>query len=382
MGNNKSTQKVVKMPKTFHIRDGLKPTSLKDINSSMKKQEPIKSILSELIKNAERKSELQSRYPNKDSGSETLAEDRRHVKDMLPFEGTTEVAMKGCGDYGFFTAICECYNHHWGLRTAPDDWWYTIIRTVAMAIDNNSKSEAVRQYFVNHEGKKRLTVDVDPTCGIDYQKFFREMTDLIQSNIKVDNYVNTIRSDFSTSTETHRIVSEITVMSSMQEFFEYCMRTMCGIPFVELEGTEEDWINLKTKLDDLKKILTPIHLSIGLTPEWWMKVELICNKLIETYRGDGDKKWWSKIFSREQHGFGSGAYVTYDGWFLRDLLNISKSVESFESIPSGLVSVPLIFDDNGVETNGAIVSGIAGIKIDETSKVPVVSSTHGWALFQ
>merc|ERR1711894_158615 len=168
----------------------------------------------------------------------------------------------------------------------------------------------------------------------------------------------------------------------MQEFFEYCMRTMCGIPFVELEGTEEDWINLKTKLDDLKKILTPIHLSIGLTPEWWMKVELICNKLIETYRGDGDKKWWSKIFSREQHGFGSGAYVTYDGWFLRDLLNISKSVESFESIPSGLVSVSLIFDDNGVETNGAIVSGIAGIKIDETSKVPVVSSTHGWALFQ
>merc|ERR1712226_581457 len=180
-----------------------------------------------------------------------------------------------------------------------------------MAIDNNSKSEAVRQYFVNHEGKKRLTVDVDPTCGIDYQKFFREMTDLIQSNIKVDNYVNTIRSDFSTSTETHRIVSEITVMSSMQEFFEYCMRTLCGIPFVELEGTEEDWVNLKSKLDDLKKILTPIHLSIGLTPEWWMKVELIFNKLIETYRGDGDKKWWSKIFSREQHGFGSGAYVTY-----------------------------------------------------------------------
>ena len=90
---------------------------------------------------------------------------------------------------------------------------------MAIAIDKNSKKDTVRKYFVNHDGKQRLTVDVDTTFGIDYEKFFREMTDLIQSNIKVDRYVDTIRSDFSTSTETHRIVSEITVMSSMQEFF-------------------------------------------------------------------------------------------------------------------------------------------------------------------
>ena len=63
-------------------------------------------------------------------------------------------------------------------------------------------------------------------------------------------------------------------------------------------------------------------------------------------------------------------------------MNISRSIESFESIPSGLVSVPLIFNNNGIETNGAIVSGIAGIKIDEKNTVPVVSSTHGWAIFK
>jgi len=171
-------------------------------------------------------------------------------------------------------------------------------------------------------------------------------------------------------------------MSSMQEFFEYCMRTCCGIPFVELEGSEEDWLKLKTKLLALKKILQPIHRSIGLTPAWWRNVERISDKLVETYRGDGDKEWWSKILSHESHGFGSGSYTTYDGWFLKDLLNISKEVESFSSIPSGLVSVPLIFDDNGRETDGAIVSGIAGIKIDETSQIPVVSSTHGWAMFK
>ena len=69
-------------------------------------------------------------------------------------------------------------------------------------------------------------------------------------------------------------------------------------------------------------------------------------------------------------------------------MNISRSVESFASIASGLVSVPLIFDENGRESEGAIVSGIAGIKVVQSfsklnqSKVPVVSSTHGWAIFR
>ena len=368
------------MPKTFFIRDGLTPNSTPQYNT----KESVKNILSDFIKKAEK------------SSSKNIKEDRRHVNDMLPFEGTTEVAMEGIGDYGFFSAIYECYNNHWGLRMIPDDWWYTIIRTVAIAIDEHSKEDEVRKYFVNHEGKIRLTVVVDDTCGIDYEKFFRDMTELIQSNIKVEKYVNTIRSDFTTSTETHQIVSEITVMSSMQEYFEYCIRTRCGIPFVELEGTEDDWVKLKTKVLDLKKILKPIHSSIGLTPAWWKKIEVICDKLIDTYRGDEGMKgcwskirkrrqlkaWWSKIFSHEQHGFGSGSYVTYDGWFLTDLLNISLKVESFRSIPSGLVSVPLIFDEEGHETKGAIVSGIAGIKIDETNKVPVVSSTYGWAIFR
>ena len=169
-------------------------------------------------------------------------------------------------------------------------------------------------------------------------------------------------------------------MSSMQEFFEYCMMTLCGIPFVEMEGTEEDWVKLESKLADLKRMLQPIHVAIGLPEEWWKKVELICKKLIETYRGEGDKEWWSKIFSHEEE-FGSGANTTYNGWFLSDLLNIWRP-NSLDSLPSGLVSVPLIFNNNGCETKGAIVSGVAGINIDTTSKVPVVSSRHGWAIFK
>jgi hypothetical protein len=84
------------------------------------------------------------------------------------------------------------------VKTDPDDWWYTIIRTVAIAIDKNSKKNETRNFIVNFEGKKRLILKVDRINGIDYNRFFRLMTNLVQSNIKVGGYVDTIRSDFTT----------------------------------------------------------------------------------------------------------------------------------------------------------------------------------------
>ena len=229
--------------------------------------------------------------------------------------------------------------------------------------------------------KKCLNVSVDTTCGINYECFYRDMTNLIQSSINVTGYVDAIVSDFSTTTPTHRIVSEITVMASTQQFFEYCLRTECGIPYVELLGSKEDWVKLKTKLASVRKLLQPID-EVIIPAHWWDRIEYICNKLIETVDGTVDKEWWGQILTYEQHGFGSGSYVTYDGWFLRDMLNISGEVESFHSIPSGLVSIPITFDQHGMKTNGAVVSGMAGITIDQSKTVPVVSSAHGWTIFK
>ena len=306
---------------------------------------------------------------------------RQHVKNMLPFHGSTDVCVQGKGDFGFFNTIFESYNNHWGLKTIPDDWWHTITKTIAMAIDKNSNKEEVRRFIVNHKEQKRLTVRVDATWGINYDQFFEDMTNSIQSNIRIPGYVDTIRSDFTTSTSTHRISSEITVMASMQNYFEYCMRTDCGIPFVEMLGEVEDWKNLKKKLICLKKLLDPIHVPIGLI-DWWDRIENVCDKLIQSVEGNPNVSWWGQIFTFHENGFGSGASVTYDGWFLRDMLNISRVVETFDCIPSGLVSVPIIFDHMGLETNGAVVSGIAGYAMDDSKDVPTVSATHGWAIFQ
>ena len=354
------------IPNLVHLKNDLVPQIPSNVN--YKTTKPIKNVISEFIKRSEK----------------LLAEDRRHVNNMMVLNGSSEIVYERYFDNGFLTVIHEAYNHHWGVKTIPDDWWYTIIRTVAIAIDKNSKKNEVRKYFVNHEGKKQLVVTIDRSNGIDYNYFFREMTKLVQSNIKVPGYVDTMRSDFSTSTSVHRISSEITIMSSMQEYFEYAMQFLCGIPFVELKGIEQDWINLKQKFRKLKNMLQPIENDIGLT-DWWNKVEVILDKLIESYRGNADISWWTNIFRyTKEDSFGSGGPTyEFDGWFLKDLLNIKDSyIKDLADVPSGLVSVPLLFIlENGTEVKGSLASGIAGLKLDQYGKVPVVEASHGWAIF-
>ena len=87
-------------------------------------------------------------------------------------------------DVGFLAAVLCAYNNHWLLKTSPEDWWIAITQKVAMTIDEKANDPSVKQFFVSHEGKKQLTVKVDPPIyNVDYEWFFNEMKDLISTNI-------------------------------------------------------------------------------------------------------------------------------------------------------------------------------------------------------
>ena len=327
----------------------------------------------------------EGRFEEQDDNKRHVPEDRRHVGSKIPILGSkSKKVREAVGDFGFFTAVYEAYNNHWALRTTPEDWWFTVIRTVALAIDENAKKPQVRNFFVNHEGKKELRVNVRPGTlphHIDYSNFFDQMANLINQNIKVAGYVDAIRSDFSTSTAMHKIISEITVMSSTQEFFDFTGGTFCGIPNVEMLGTLKDWQNLKKKVFDLKKMLRRISRHIYLT-DYYDRVGEVCDNLIETYTGSSlntTSEWWSHIFTKEER-YGSGGGTYYNGWFIDKMLNLG-SVRSFGAIPTGLVTVPMKLKENSHEENSTLVAGIAGIKMDESGSIPIVQANHGWAMF-
>lgn len=303
------------------------------------------------------------------------------VEDKTPAIGSDQY-IYATKDLGFLETVLMAYNHHWNLRTSPEDWWYCVISRVARAIHENSKKESVRKMFVEHEGKKTLTVLVEETniYDVDYTLFFDKMEKLIADNVKVPEYVDCVTADFSTTTPVQSIVSQVTLLSSLQEFFEYRLGIRCGIPAIEMLGTEEDWKKLLSKLKALRTVLEPIEKDLDLGEEWWSYLKEVFSKLVDTFHGLPDEDWWSRIISKER--FGSQP-DRYSGWLVKFLQGSNEVPE--DKIQSGLISTPLTLFNRQmpITDEGKLVAGMIGYTVhDEATENKRVSVQpfHGWSL--
>ena len=229
--------------------------------------------------------------------------------EVISALGSEEVIYSAAADCGLFAAVFTAYSHHYNLRTSPDDWWFCVIKRVACAIDRNSKKESVRNLFVDHAGKKTIEVQVDdPTIyTVDYSWFFDQITKKMKQNVKVPEFVDGMTADFGTTTAVQKIVSQITLMYSVKEYFDFEMLCGCGIPAAEMLGTEEDWMKLTSKLKVLRTLLEPIENDLGLPFRWWDVVQNVFCNLQATYKGKPDEKWWSHIMSYQEE-YASGIF--------------------------------------------------------------------------
>merc|ERR1712008_590309 len=125
-------------------------------------------------------------YYNYDENKPNSTE-RSHIGSKTPVLGSMDLITDAGHDAGLLSTVYEAYSNHYNLRTGPEDWWYTIIQTVALAVDRNSKSEEVRKFFVQHEGKKTLSVQVGTgplkVEDIDYSWLFDQFSQKIEENI-------------------------------------------------------------------------------------------------------------------------------------------------------------------------------------------------------
>ena len=105
--------------KTISIAPGLKKPQSFENNQSMPMKEALKFAV------AKKESRQDFNEMKIDSKTSAIGSD-----DVVTYPGH---------DAGFLSTIVEAYNHHYNLRTGPEDWWYTIIQTVAIAIDKKFK---------------------------------------------------------------------------------------------------------------------------------------------------------------------------------------------------------------------------------------------------
>ena len=76
-------------------------------------------------------------------------------------------------------------------------------------------------------------------------------------------------------------------MDCMQAYFEFSGTSMCGIPFVTLEGTPDDWKLLLAKAAGLADLM----------PMWSARLVPILQQFVRASQGAVDTPFWRSLFS-------------------------------------------------------------------------------------
>jgi len=265
------------------------------------------------------------------------------IKDLLP-EDTLAHSLNPNKKYaysdsnvpilnGFYTA----HTNHYPIRIKPDDIWLLIVQAFSNHV--NANSEELRKYLVNFDGKQEITISYPLSDISQVNKTYLEDF-CVQINEELEKYLgkkllDILTPNFSTSTYDSKIVGKLSIMGAFKKYFEYTMSIYgCGIPYIILEGTAQDYKNIISKAKELKKYKF----------EWYIeRVIPRVEKMVQAKEGKIDVDYFKSMIQKkeiiEEEAGGSDLFdvnkVKYDyicGWFLNFFayLNTDNKIEKFD----------------------------------------------------
>lgn len=289
-------------------------------------------------------------------------------------------------DAGLVSVVLNAYNRHHNLVLRPDDVWQAVLAQFNFYI--KARAEELRDKVVDFQGQKLLTVRSGGNLySADFGAMAVRMSDEIAGNIQDPYLVKWLLPSFTTTTPNDLVAASVTIMSTMQKYFKYKFQLSCGIPSVTLLGTVEDWMELRLKFDRLLEfeIAGEAHMK-----EWHGWLADIGDNLVASAQGRPDVKFWDRVASH--YGGGSGpSYVS--GWISafsvwsekgewqgskREYRNMWSGATVTSDFPiidtndltSGVVSVPVLVDDNGTKHDCVMVAGQVGMRVDGDTVSP------------
>ncbi|MFA6706031.1 MAG: DUF4419 domain-containing protein [Bacteroidales bacterium] len=243
------------------------------------------------------------------------------------------------GYNSFFNGMYRAYAEHRPFVLSPDMIWLLISQGFARHV--NAKPEKLRNYFVDFSGQLTIVVKSEDDLlndSAEWENIFSQLTSQI-AKYTGEELINTLSSNFSTTTPIEKIASEITVMEAMDPYFEFVATyVVCGIPEITLEGTTKDW----EKILEKTKKLSDYNLR------WWTKeLEPILKEFINASKGKINKRFWRNMFKyHSQKEYGAPNII--DGWIIKFFpygkdgkRNNLKKLIGGDSLPEEIVKVDL-----------------------------------------
>lgn len=277
--------------------------------------------------------------------------------------------------HGFVNTVHRSFADHYPLVISPDDIWLLAVQGLSNCV--NEDPEGFRNIFVKHEGKQLIRIIrnefIRGNINNHWEGCFEEFAQKIKGYI--GEQYDKISCKFSTTTDVISAANNVAIMDVVKNYFEYRVRTMCGIPSIELSGTSEDWEKLLSKLESWECYKL----------EWWMeKLIPVAEEFVNTSHGNINLDFW-KSFYKYQSGSGGESINGHILAFFPYRLNGSKMARnSFRSltigsIPTSLSQVDFIWEYYGKEIPMKFIAGFLGSTQDENLSL---KSKISWAVSQ
>ena len=205
-------------------------------------------------------------------------------------------------------AVLAFKGHH-PLELTPDAIFSAIMAGVSAHV--NADPERFRSSFVAHEGKKTLTVrDNSLVMGSWENRWERPVGQLGQQvlvNLSNESAKQVLKTSFSTTGPAQQAAHTMTFMDVVKPYFSYRCMTMCGIPHIDIAGSQQDW-------ERLASAIGPFLSELGLA-EWNLQLQTILGHFIAAFNGAShqDRAFWQGMLKYDGSG-GSGAKADVTGW--------------------------------------------------------------------
>lgn len=246
------------------------------------------------------------------------------------------------GEDSFYQCLVYAYANHRSVTISPDMIWMLISQGFARYV--NAHAEKLREQLVDHSEKMDLVInsEVDVLSeDADWPSLIDNFASQIDKYTKND-IAKTITADFSTTTSVERIASQITLMESVKSYFEFIVTYMsCGIPYITLEGTPNDWQQVLEKTRKLG--------SYGKLGKWTQDLEPILNEFIFASEGQPNHNFWRQMVKKQRvdrlkgGGCSSEEPTKLDGWMLKlfpdENGNTLSSIYHTKNMPTEYVKV-------------------------------------------
>ena len=309
---------------------------------------------------------------------------KRFLNENEPMEiihykfDTNETNFFNCGKKSLIQGLVLAYKNHFPITVSPDMIWLLILQGYSKFMDKYS--ELVREKYVNFKGQKTLMVDrmgtwVHSATEDDWNGIIDEFVEQIGEHIGEET-ISKLQSDFSTTNSVTLFASQASIMSAMKHYFKYELAMGgCGISYITLEGSLEDWNKIKSKLQYLSnfalnwwtKHLIPIIDNIIATKKYFSQNNKINQELID---------FWKKMI-RIKDKKDEYEPDVINGWIINFIPDLSgehpklyKEINEF-GVPDQIISCPLKISEyntlNKVVYNCDIASGFFGMTQDKKS---------------